>query len=288
MRLALSPRAAFLAIALASGLLLVLRSRPLERFNGGIEPLLYATGLTLPRALASLPDGTILAIDGPDAAARVVEIDVDGSVSAYTAPSEPGAALLARSGVWAVAAARDGTVYATVREEGLLIEIAAGGGQTGTREVVRFAGAGAPNPQPTGVTVSPDGTVYVALFATQPGRQTSGAVARVERDGRWTTVFDGLTAPVAVGFDREGQLYVLEAAERYDAGGGQLSRANGRLMTLGPEAHQRRTIARGIDRPTGMVFTPAGDLYLTERAYETAPGEAHLLRVPAQGLRPSA
>jgi hypothetical protein len=288
-RIALSPRAAFAIIAIASGLLLVLRSRPLERFSGGIEPLLYASGLTVPRGLVSLPDGTILALDGVGASAQVVEVGVDGTVTPIGGGLAPAAALLAQPGIWAIAEGSGGVWYATVPDEGRLVAIDLGGAAPTVRVVASFAGEnGAPNPRPTGIAVSPMGAIYVAFLATQPGKVTSGAVVIVQANGRWKTAFDGLTLPVGLGFDNAGQLHVLELAERYDDNAARAVPKSGRLMTLGPESHQRRTIARRLDRPAGMVFTPAGDLYLSESAYGTGEGEARLLRVPAQGLLPGA
>src|SRR5688500_19641987 len=50
-------------VVLGSFAWLLVRSRPLQRFTGGAEALLYATGLNAPRALYSLEDGTILAAE---------------------------------------------------------------------------------------------------------------------------------------------------------------------------------------------------------------------------------
>jgi sugar lactone lactonase YvrE len=158
----------------------------------------------------------------------------------------------------------------------------------GLETVADFVGSDGVNPQPTGVAVAPDGTVHVALFATVANRAGSGKVVRVEQDGRWEVAFDTLSFPVGLGFDRDGQLYVLELAQRYDERGGRYAPGTGRLMTIGPARYQRRTLIRELTLPAGLAFTPAGDLYLTENAFQTGPAEARLLRVPAQGLRPGA
>ena len=55
-RLRLPPSFLLALVALVSFGLLLLRSRPLERFNAASEALLYASGLNAPRALYSLDD----------------------------------------------------------------------------------------------------------------------------------------------------------------------------------------------------------------------------------------
>lgn len=271
-------------IALAALALLVLRSRPLARFVGGIEPLLYATGLTEPRALLSLPDGTILLAEG--GTGRVVEVGLEGQLLSPRASRGLPASAVDIGGAWAIAEAPEGATLATVREAGKLVRASERAGAIGLDTVASFVGSDGFNPQPTGVAVAPHGQVYVALFATVANRAGSGKVVRVGRDGTWEVAYDTLSFPVGLGFDRDGQLHVLELAQRYDERGGRYSPGTGRLMAIGPARYQRRTLIRDLTLPTGMVFTPAGDLYLTENAFQTGPAEARLLRVPAQGLRP--
>ncbi|MGI8424241.1 MAG: hypothetical protein ACR2NO_09065, partial [Chloroflexota bacterium] len=112
-------------------------------------------------------------------------------------------------------------------------------------------------------------------------------VVRVGADGRWEPAFDGLTLPVGMAFGPGGQLYVLELAQRIDHTTGQAAPRSGRLLALGPAPHQRRTIARDLDLPSGLVFTPVGDAYFTERSFHPLPNGGHLLRLPAQGLLPA-
>ena len=277
-------RSVVAVIALASLALLVARSRPLARFVGGIEPLLYASDLTEPRALLSLPDGTIVLAEETDGGRRVVEVGVDGQSSPVAASDAPIEAL-GLGGAWAVAASGDGTYLATVPAEGKLVRVAPGGAAQ-TREIATFIGPDGVNPMPTGVAVAPDGTVYVALFATTPDRAGSGKVARVGPDGRWAVAFDTLSFPTGLGFDGQGQLYVVELAQRFDARAGAPTAGTGRVMAIGPQRYQRRTLLRDLALPAGLVFTPAGDLYLSENAYHAAARGARILRVPAQGLRP--
>ena len=151
-----------------------------------------------------------------------------------------------------------------------------------------FTGAGERNPLPVAAALSASGELYVALLSTDPARAASGRVMRVADFGRREVAYDGLTLPIGMAFGPNGQLYVLELARGIDSRSGAALPRSGRLLALGPAAHQRRTIAHDLDLPGGLVFTPAGDAYFTERAFpltvSEAPGGAHLLRLPAGGL----
>jgi hypothetical protein len=297
-RLRLPPSFLIALVALVSFGLLLLRSRPLERFNAASEALLYASGLSAPRALYSLDDGTILAVEGTGPAARVVEIGVDGAKrpvsSAPPALTLPDVAAgestlpFPRLGTaWSVARAPDGAALAALPLSNRVVRLEADGTQRILAE--SFTGTAGRNPLPVAVAVSPAGDLHVALFSTDAGRIASGQVVRLAAGGRREVAFDGLTLPIGLGFGPGGQLFVLELARGIDPRSGQAVPKTGRLLALGPAAHQRRTIARDLDLPGGLVFTPAGDAYLTERAFPPAleAGSALLLRLPSGELAPT-
>lgn len=284
-------------VVLGSFAWLLVRSRPLQRFTGGAEALLYATGLNAPRALLSLEDGTILAAEGSGAAVRVVEVGVTGEITAR--PDAPAALLQPDTGTaaavvpfprlgtaWSVARAPDGGMVVALPHTNRVARAQVGGALLTLAE--GFSGTGGRNPLPTAAAISPSGELYVALFATDADRPASGQIVRVLEGGRWERAFEGLILPVAMAFAPSGQLYVLELARRLDPQSGEALPKSGRLLAIGPAPHQRRTIARDLDLPSGLAITPAGDAYFTERGFQPAPGGAHLLRLPAGGLAPGA
>ncbi|MGI8424008.1 MAG: hypothetical protein ACR2NO_07870, partial [Chloroflexota bacterium] len=168
--LRLAPRLLFTLVVVASFALLVMRSRPLQRFTGGAQALLYATGLDGPRALYSLDDGTILAAEG-GRRPRVVEIGVDGQItarpespSALLWPDEPSGseAVVAfpRVGTaWGVARAPDRTTIASLPHANRVIRIEEGGA---ARTLAGdFRGSGGRNPLPTAAAFSATGELFV-------------------------------------------------------------------------------------------------------------------------------
>ena len=298
-RFRLPPSFLIALVALTSFGLLLLRSRPLERFNAASEALLYASGLNAPRALYSLDDGTILAAEGFGQGSRVVEIGVDGSIKPYgEAPAgmlqqdvggDESTVPFPRLGTaWSVSRALDGSSVAALPLSNRVVRVNLQGRQAALAE--GFAGTGGRNALPVAASLSPSGDLYVALFSTDPARRASGQVVRIDGAGRREVAFDGLTLPIGLGFGPAGQLYVLELARGLDPRTGQAIPKTGRLLALGPAPHQRRTVARDLDLPGGLVFTPAGDAYFTERAFPPAleAGGALLLRLPAGELAPPA
>ena len=296
-------RAGLFLVVAASLALLVARSRPLARMSGTVEPLLFATGLSEPRGLASQPDGTLLVTQAGGGLARIDEagtVTTAGGARASllaTALAWPDAgpadARLPTGGTaWAAAADARGAVYATLPLSNQLIRLSSGGtggasgsgGLTTAQPVTGFLGADGRNPLPTGLTVGPDGALYVTLFAAEGTRATGGKVVRVEADGRWQPILEGLTYPTGLAFGAGGQLYVLELARGFDERGQRYTPGSGRLLALGPAPNRRRTVVREISYPTGITIAPLGDVFFTENGLAGFGGAGHVLRVPAAGL----
>ena len=294
-RLRLPPSFLIGLVAVASLGVLLLRSRPLQRFTGGAEALLYASGLNAPRALYSLDDGTILAAEGAGKAVRVVEVGVDGAIAPHV--GGPAALLVPDLGAaestlpfpqlgtpWSVSRAAGGATIAALPRSNRVVRVEPDGAVSTLAD--GFAAAAGLNPLPVAAALSPAGELHVALFSTDSTRAASGQVVRLSAGGQREVAFEGLTLPIGMAFSPGGQLYVLELARGINARSGRAIPRSGRLLALGPAPHQRRTIARDLDLPGGLVFTPAGDAYFTERAFPPAPG-ALLLRLPAAGFAPT-
>lgn len=308
-------RAALVLVVAVSFAALAARSRPLPRMSGAVEPLLYATGLSQPRAMLALGGGALLvaeaaavpahagsgspaspAQDTPPGA-RVVRVDAGGSLTPV--PSDgmglPAAALLwpdtaahgsSQSGAlgggtaWGLATDGRGGVFLTLAQENRLLRVTPSGAQP----VTGFKGTGDRNPLPTGVARAPDGSVYVTLLATDALRPSTGKVVRVEEDGRWQPVFEGLNYPVALAFGAGGQLFVLELSRGFDQATQRFAPHSGRLLAVGPSPGRRRTVVREINFPSSMTISPEGDAYFTENALHSAAGTGHILKVPREGL----
>jgi hypothetical protein len=265
---------------------LALRSRPLARMSGTIEPLLFASGLN--HLLAS--------VAGPPAS--VVEISPAGDVRAV-GPGErglqaaallwPDAGIAPELGVgagtaWAAAPDRQGSVYATLPRSNQLVRVRASAGAPAADVVTGFIGAGGRNPLPTGVAVAPDGGVYVTLFATEQNRASTGQVVKVEPDGRWQAVYDGLTFPVGLAVGAAGQMVVIELARAFDERSGRFIPNSGRLLVLGPGQNRRRTVVREINYPSALTVSAEGEIFFTEDGIFSAPGAGKVLRLPPQGI----
>jgi hypothetical protein len=350
----------FLVVAV-SFVYLFVRGRPLAGTRG-IEPLLFASGLSQPRGLAFAAGGTLLVAEAGiagDAAApgRISglnssgerQVVVDGLSAAQ--PTQPlfaqsGPAALARgapaSGAGAYVAlgpspdasmgslaalagaqdtwqltslsdlgqalgqpaagpaavrgavvGSDGTFYGLFPVANLFFRIAPDAlsdalsdpGRLSAAPIARFVEAGQGNPFPTSVALAPDGAMFVTLFGTEPFRPRGGRVVRVERDGRWQVVFDGLTFPIAAAFDSGGRLYVLEFASGYDSAAGRFRPNSGRLITVGPAATRRRTVVPDVSYPTAIAFSDSGDVYFTENGVSSRGGDGRVLRVVEPALR---
>jgi sugar lactone lactonase YvrE len=206
----------------------------------------------------------------------------DGAAS--TAPGE-----WPPSAPWGAAVGRDGAVYLALPAANRLIRLTLSAPDAAppvqASVVTGFVGEGQRNPHPTGAAVAPDGTLYVALFGTEPFTAGTGRIVKVDADGRWQPLYDALNFPIALAVAPDGQLFVLEFASRYDQRTGRFAPGSGRLLAVGPSPARRRVVVRDLSYPTALVFSPAGDAYFTEHGALSGAGEGRVLRVPAQTMR---
>ncbi|HVG95850.1 MAG TPA: ScyD/ScyE family protein [Chloroflexota bacterium] len=264
---------------------------------GAAQPLFAQSG---PGALAADPAGTLLFLGPEDArpqggllrlpatggAADPLALTPDGPGGAAPAAAVWGAALDPAGAGSAPAGAAARTLSAVLPLANLLVRVDPATGRA--VPVTPFIAAGGSNPLPTSVARHPDGTLVVTHFGAEPfpaaGQSPTGRVVQVAPDGRWQPVYEGLRFPIAAAFAPNGLLYVVEFASGYDAANRRFLPGSGRVLALGPEARQRRTVIRDVDYPTAIAFSPAGDLYVTEGGVFRGPGEGRLLFVPAQTL----
>jgi hypothetical protein len=152
--------------------------------------------------------------------------------------------------------------------------------------ITGFVGAGGGNPLPAALALHPDGSLYVALFGEVPYRAGTGQIVRVESDGRWQPVQQGLTFPVALAVSPGGTLFALEFASAFDARLQSFAGNSGRLVMVDRGAARSRTIVRDLNYPTAVTFSESGDAYFTENGAFSAAGEGRVLRVVSPALVP--
>lgn len=111
---------------------------------------------------------------------------------------------------------------------------------------------------PTGVAVGPDGNAYVALFRCQQPTAGKGGVARINPNGSYEIVVEGLSNPIDVAFDATGRMYMLEFAVDY-------APATGRLLAIQDDG-SLATVLEHLTFPTSLAISEQGDVYVTEIA----------------------
>lgn len=97
--------------------------------------------------------------------------------------------------------------------------------------------------EPRGLLFAPDGAMYVA-------EQRSGAIARIDGDGKITRIAQGLRSPHDLALDAAGNLYVAET------GAGRVAKID--------RAGAVTTYIAELESPVDLDFAPDGDLWVCE------------------------
>ncbi|OCP15548.1 ScyD/ScyE family protein [Ensifer sp. LC163] len=106
---------------------------------------------------------------------------------------------------------------------------------------------------PTGIALR-DGRLYVALFGGFPFLAGAGKIVSIPEAGgasRPRLDVEGLNAPVAVAFDSDGEMLVLEHGV-YDQGEG-FRKGSGRLVRLDTRTGSRKIILDALTRPVSVL-----------------------------------
>ncbi|WP_026621390.1 hypothetical protein M728_003813 (plasmid) [Ensifer sp. WSM1721] len=128
---------------------------------------------------------------------------------------------------------------------------------------------------PTGVARS-NGRLYITLFGGFPFLAGAGKVVSVLEAGgpsQPRIEAEGLNAPVAVAFDRDGAMLVLEHGT-YDQSQG-FAKGSGRLLQFGGKG-DRKAILDGLTRPVSLLVWDGRQLVVSG-----LDGNLHFLRRPA-------
>jgi sugar lactone lactonase YvrE len=116
------------------------------------------------------------------------------------------------------------------------------------------------SPPLTGLTFGPDGKLYFTDFSKLPHSPGSGVIWAADASGALTRAVSDLTMPIDVGFDITGHMYVLEFSARARTDPAYAA-SDGRLLRIESDG-ARTVVLDGLNYPTAMVFSRAGDLFI--------------------------
>jgi plastocyanin len=137
-----------------------------------------------------------------------------------------------------------------------------------------------PDPTTVGLAVAPDGKkIYVAQYGNAPYIPGSGYLDTFTPDGKVTkNVVTGLTTPIDIAFAKDGTMYVLQYAARFDAKKRHYVPNTGGLFRIDKDGSSH-PIVTNLMFPTAMTFGPDGAIYISDFGNESNFGEGVILRV---------
>jgi hypothetical protein len=144
------------------------------------------------------------------------------------------------------------------------------------------------HPVPTGMTIAPDGGVYVGFLTAIPYPDGTSKVIHVAEDGTVTDHWTGLTAVTDLVLGPDDTLYAAELATGNTAEPPFLTPNSGRIVRMtGPDTLEEVVI--DIDAPTYLGFGSDDALYLSLPAYAPDAGVGHgeILRIDITGDSPT-
>jgi hypothetical protein len=145
--------------------------------------------------------------------------------------------------------------------------------------VTRVADLSAGHPIPTGLTVAPDGAVYIATFTAAPYPEGGAQVLRINADGTSEPAWRDLTMIAALTTGPDGRLFALETATGHGAEADDLDPASGRVVELLPDGTWQPVIT-GLSFPTDMAFAPDNRLIIAGPIFNADDGQGTVLSLP--------
>ena len=137
-------------------------------------------------------------------------------------------------------------------------------------------GEGCPSPGtrdfvPTSIVKGPDGAYYIGHLNGLPIAAGSSTVWKMEADGAPEVYCTGFTWIIALAFDDQGNLYVLQHSD------GPTTNNNGSLIRVAPDC-SRTTVVTGLFRPTGVAADALGNVYVSMIVGTNFAGEGQVRR----------
>lgn len=144
--------------------------------------------------------------------------------------------------------------------------------------ISRVADLSAGHPIPTGLTIGPDGAIYVGTFTAAPYPEVGAQVLRITADGQAEPVWTDLTMIAALTTGPDGRLYALETATGHGAEADDLDPASGRVVELLPDGSWSPVVT-GLPLPMDVAFGPDGRLIIDGPAFGADDGSGIVLSV---------
>lgn len=137
-----------------------------------------------------------------------------------------------------------------------------------------------PDPTTVGMAVAPDGKkIYVAQYGNAPYLPGTGYLDTFTPDGKVTKgAIKGLTTPIDVAFAKDGTMYVLQYAAKFNAKKLRYVANTGGLFRIDKDG-SKHAIITNLMFPTAMTFGPDGAIYVSDFGNEANFGEGVILRV---------
>jgi plastocyanin len=136
-----------------------------------------------------------------------------------------------------------------------------------------------PGPVTVGMAVAPDRKeIYVAQYGNAPYLPGSGYITAVTPEGKVRKAVTGLTTPIDMAFAKDGTMYVLQYAAKFDSKHLRYVPNTGSLLRIDKDGTKTPLVTR-LMFPTALTIGPDGAIYLSDFGNESNFGEGVILRV---------
>jgi hypothetical protein len=154
-------------------------------------------------------------------------------------------------------------------------------------QISRVADLSAGHPIPTGLTVTSDGTIYIATFTAAPYPEGGAQVLRIGSDGAVEPVWRDLTMITALAVGPDNRLFAVETATGHGTEADDLNPASGRIVELLPNGSWRPVVT-GLPLPTDLAFAPDGTAVIAGPVFNADNGEGIVLSlsIPPEETQP--